>query len=416
MVTQNDEAWISDNSVSGECEWSVPPLSVSDLKLQIKGKFNRIEIYYPQRIISYATARIIHRIDDELSVDGALLTSNTVKDAVEISTVVSGGYEAFIPFDKKADVSLSKEASRVNGAAGVTFKGGKNSLKPYLTVRYDGTIFKTDSMSTDEFSDTYSQDKRDVLHVFSGSAGLTFNPVLNTSAGINISRRKQLPSFYQLFGDRGLSLGNPSLKPEDARIAELFFRSFINHGWLSMNFEAACFYNYTIDAIVSYTYMTGGQLRWINADGFSNLGFEINFAQNLGNRFHVSLSGTLQNPIIHSKNYYSEAYDGKRMPGESKYTAIPKLAVDLTKNVEVWYSVKFQGDYFSDQYNDRTFHYFPASNLHNAGITFKLLKNFEFYSRFENLTNIQNFDAYGHPVPGRMIFAGVQIKGSENKQ
>jgi hypothetical protein len=103
-------------------------------------------------------------------------------------------------------------------------------------------------------------------------------------------------------------------------------------------------------------------------------------------------------------------YNNKRMPGESVYNVLTKFTVELPYQTDVWHTVKFMGDYYSDLSNDHVLHYFPASIMHDFGISFGYLSFGQIYFRIENITDQQNFDAFGHPVPGRMFFSGILFR------
>jgi iron complex outermembrane receptor protein len=410
QVSANDEAWISENLFSGECDWSLPPLSVSELKLQVKGRFNRTETYYPQKIISYSTSRIIHRIDDEYGIEGNGISELKFNDKYKLTMLLSAGMEEYIPFDKRVVEPLSISASRINGAAGAAVELLNAKVAPYLRIRYDATGYSADPIMTDEFSLNSTDGKTEVIHVLSGSIGCSYKLNIKSNLGVSFSRRKQLPSFYQMFGDRGLSLGNPELKPEDLRLGEFFFRTEYLKGVLKLNIEFSAYYNYSLDAIVSYTYMTGGQIRWMNADASSNKGIEIVSVAALSDKCELSINATIQNPVNHSKYFYADAYDGKRMPGESKYTLAPKLELNVIRNIDLWFSARIQGDYYTDTFNDKMFHYFPSSQIYNCGLMWNAFKAAELYFKVENITDIKNYDAFGHPVPGRMFIVGAHYR------
>ena len=61
---------------------------------------------------------------------------------------------------------------------------------------------------------------------FSFFSGLSYNPIQQLIASINISKQIRIPNTNEMFGDRGTTLGNPELKPEKSLSTEIGFENY----------------------------------------------------------------------------------------------------------------------------------------------------------------------------------------------
>jgi iron complex outermembrane receptor protein len=210
---------------------------------------------------------------------------------------------------------------------------------------------------------------------------------------------RRVPSFYELFGDRGSILSNPDLKPEHIYRWDAGGRLSFGKAESAVNgiFEYAYFENKYENLIQWYT-TDAGFITPDNVGGSYVRGSE--FVWNVIMHTRVTCSGnwTIQeSKVTNEKRTY---YRNKQLPNRPKNYGGFKLEYMFGRFVPFW-SFDRKSSYFLDRANQDHKRY-PGRTLHDIGISIPF-KNGKYTctALVKNLTDVYTFDTQGMPKPGR---------------
>lgn len=221
----------------------------------------------------------------------------------------------------------------------------------------------------------------------------------------NISKDFRIPSFLELFGERGSIVGNTKLKPEQSRNGDMGFylHTKIGSNW-KIQSDIAYFQKRIFDMIL---FLPNSQftLRPENVDQAFIRGAETshNIIWNKGVKFNFNY--TYQD----ARNYSdSPALNGKYLPLRSKSQGSALLAF-FNETSEI--GIEYQ--YIGANYRDRTneyLGYLPSRQFWNLYIQYSAYKNKDTGNQlilgFEvrNLSDKRVEDLVGYPLPGRSYY------------
>lgn len=221
----------------------------------------------------------------------------------------------------------------------------------------------------------------------------------------NISKDFRIPTFLELFGERGSIVGNTKLRPEQSRNGDFGFylntKPFTN--W-KIQSDISIFQKRIYDMIL---FLPNSQftLRPENVDQALIRGLETshNMIWNKGIKFNFNY--TYQD----AKNYSdSPALNGKYLPLRSKSQGSALLAL-FNEFSEIGLEYQYIGANFRDRTNEYL-GYLPARQFWNLYLQFIPYKNLETGNElvlgFEvrNLTDKRVEDLVGYPLPGRSYY------------
>lgn len=221
----------------------------------------------------------------------------------------------------------------------------------------------------------------------------------------NMSKEYRIPTFIELFGERGSIIGNTTLKPEMSRNSDIgvFFKSKVTADW-KWDFEVAHFRKKIYDMIL---FLPNSQftLRPENVDSAVINGFETNSTLTWNKGWKFNFQYTYQDAKNTSN---SPSLNGKYLPLRPKNQISSQIT--YFKN---WGEIGFEYLFIGANYRDRTneyFGYLPARQIYNCFFTYIPFRDIEnqkeFLVTFEirNITNKQVEDLVGYPLPGRSIY------------
>ncbi|GBF50280.1 cobalamin receptor protein [Leptospira ryugenii] len=221
----------------------------------------------------------------------------------------------------------------------------------------------------------------------------------------NTSKDYRIPSFIELFGERGTIVGNTNLRPEISRNSDVgfFFRSLLSNQW-KVDTEISHFRKKIYDMIL---FIPNSQftLRPENIDSASVQGFETSnqITWNKGLKFNFQY--TYQNAINLSQ---STLLNGKYLPLRPK-NQVSALIGYFNDKVDTGFEYLFIGANYRDRTNEY-FGYLPARQIYNFYFTYIPFKDTEqgkellFTFEIRNLTDKKVEDLVGYPLPGRSYY------------
>ncbi len=231
-------------------------------------------------------------------------------------------------------------------------------------------------------------------------ARFQFNPDVTVKA--NISRYHRIPTFYELFGDRGIFLGNPELKPEKGINADAGFEIQKPTDWGLLNKWSGygVIFVSRIDDLISRTYDARGIGKSDNISKADIYGVECNL--NLEVNDYVSLTGQYTWQKTENKSAV-RAFNGNRLPGKFAHSWLAKARFSF-KNMLLGIAYVCENDMYYDTAN-----LLPAKTKTeiNADLSWAW-KEMVFALEAKNITNDNYEDYNGYPQPGRSYVCSLK--------
>jgi iron complex outermembrane receptor protein len=257
------------------------------------------------------------------------------------------------------------------------------------------------------------QAHRDTLE---GAMDTGSNDYLSPQAGIkyelaeglffkaNAGRYVRIPSFFELFGDRGFVKGNADLKAEQGVNIDggIEYRRNFSMDWLrEWNLKLNYFHS-DIDDLIALVFDARGVGRAVNIASAQIMGVELSTRFGFPSGTSLVLNATWQDPVNRSQ---VAAFDGKRLPGRYEAMAFLRLEQSI-RFFRVYYEFRYESGLFYDSAN-----LLPAKDVreHNIGVEAEYgAARFGFEARNLGDENFQEFN--GFPTPGLSLFANLTYR------
>jgi len=210
---------------------------------------------------------------------------------------------------------------------------------------------------------------------------------------LNIANQVRLPSTSELFGDRGMSLGNSELLPETA-----------NHNEVGLQYQNSYFdiksslYLRDVKQAIVGESDSRGVIRFSNLGASRHIGTEQNINWNPINHFTFTANLTIQsNEIIEDERF--SYYEGKQVAGYSQIYAFLSMRWEKS-NWDITLSNIYEREGFYDNANLKV----KDNKIQwNTSIGANYYK-WRFSIDGTDLTNNSARDYPFYPEPGRMYF------------
>ncbi len=230
----------------------------------------------------------------------------------------------------------------------------------------------------------------------------SFSPSLQLYA--NGGRSIRLPTFFERYGDRGLFIGNPALRPESSRNLNLGL------AWATLPWRTGIevYASGLHDAIVTQFDVLSGIGRAENTDSARILGVEAQLSGtwSLGPAGHLNLR--LSAAAQDARNTSAGVLDGKQLAGRFRQKAFAGLTWLLPRNYELFYEGLLEHGRFYDSLNSRPA---PDARLHHLGLrkTLNLGRHrVDLGGEIRNIGNQRGQDFSAQPQPGRQLFTSIE--------
>ena len=223
--------------------------------------------------------------------------------------------------------------------------------------------------------------------------GLSCAPLRWLTFNANVGRYFRAPDMTELFGDRGVVVGNSGLEPEEGVNFDIGFKA----DFRGMFFEAAFFRSETENLI---TYVQNSQRTSIarNIGKAVIIGLETAGAVKSENGLSLSFNYTYQKTEDRSALPH---YNGNQLPNRPENDLFIKAERSYDR-FKAFYGVNYTDRIFLDRAN---FKKISARTIHSAGVSARLpVVNAEATFEIKNMTDDQLSDALGYPLPGRSYF------------
>ena len=278
-------------------------------------------------------------------------------------------------------------------------RNGVDGAVQYSVFRYERKLLITPALRIQAIADDYDgvlregRDSRSNVEI-TPQLGVRWQHSDAIAITSNIGLHHREPVFFELFGDRGLFIGNDSLRAEEGINVD------IGAQWLqgseaSANqrlFSITAFASFRDELIVS-VYDSRNIGRSVNSGKARILGIESKLEWQWNKRWRSRVGLTAQSATNESS---VAAFNGKQLPGEAQLAGFASLQYQRGP-WRSWYEADAIGERFYDTAN-----FLPADDFiaHNVGASYTRDK-FSTTLVLNNLgdDNIEDFN--GFPKPGR---------------
>jgi outer membrane cobalamin receptor len=245
----------------------------------------------------------------------------------------------------------------------------------------------------------------------SWNTGLKVSPLRWLSLRSNYGVYARVPSFYELFGDRGHTLSNKDLKPEYGRRYDAGLRAqFGYETYHGFAFEIDVFHTDFADLIQWYVNDAGFVIPDNVSESYVE-GIETVFDVLFFGIIRASGNLTVQDSrVVQEKRKY---YRDKKLPDRPRVYGASKIEIS-NGWVKVFWEAEGKSDYYLDRVNQRPY---PDRFLQNLGTTLAFSKKrlkITFIS--DNIMDIHTFDRAGMPLPGRSYSLTISFNIDRNYQ
>jgi outer membrane cobalamin receptor len=245
----------------------------------------------------------------------------------------------------------------------------------------------------------------DVL--FSPSAGLRWTIADGIELRANGGWFHRVPTFGELFGDRGTVVGNAGLRPESAANVD----AGLSLAWddresrvkLSL---AAAFFGSFADELIVFVPQSQSVFRAENIGSSRTLGTEATLRASWADTVALELEYTFEDARDTGDSPF---WRDLRLPGRPPHDLSARLSLRRW-GFEVWYEADYVAETPLDRANLRTV---PARALHGAGLSYRLSRtalDLTVSVEGRNLGDTWAYDAFRYPLPGRSVFASFTLR------
>jgi outer membrane cobalamin receptor len=220
----------------------------------------------------------------------------------------------------------------------------------------------------------------------------------------NIGRFTRVPTLFELFGDRGTTLGNPELRSERSTNGDIGF--VFEHSELRIldriYFEYAYFMSKADDLIV-FVQNSQNTARAENIGSATIRGHEVSWSATALQHMRLFGNYTYQ----HTEDTSATFSRGSKLPGRPQHELHQGLELFAPQGKFV-----YELDYIAQNFLDRANAFVVDSRLlHNLSLTvLPLGKRFKLTFEAKNITDNRIADFRGFPLPGRSFFGTVEGK------
>lgn len=366
------------------------------IDLTLYSKFNTTEFYDPYKEIGWVKRDTNDKSNQYgLSLSFETFFINNIKTSLAIFYNIID-FEPADKFDNNEFLDLKRNDIRVSFENTLLFLNERLHITPGILIER----YENERLSQKE--GPFTKDVSFIKDTFiSKQIGVNYNVnnnlILKTSAGSYY----RVPNMFELFGDRGYTVGNPSLEPEKSMNIDcgIIYRNNFNR----LNFiTEVIYFHRSVENLIQWLSYSS-QIIFPSNIGKANLqGFEsvISLKYNdyyFKGNYAILKTENLEPAIGNLK---------KELPGKPNYEFMNEIGYNNSKTgIKIYLQYSWIGESYKDLGNN---YKNDDKEYLNLGVTYSynnLQANFE----IKNLNNELTHDVYGFPLPGRSYFAKVNF-------
>ncbi len=273
------------------------------------------------------------------------------------------------------------------------------ALRPLLRYQYVSSRFGDQPNFNRFTTDIPNQDR---AHNVSPSLGIKINLASFFHIKANAGRFHRIPTLLELFGDRGITIGNPKLDTETSINWDV--------GWtlelpgdavIDRLFLEYAYFGSRADDLIVFVQNSQASARAENIGAADIWGHEVSWSVSAWSHLRFYGNYTFQS----AKDASETISRGNQLPGRPRH--------ELHQGIEGFIrlgKLSYELDYISQNFLDRA-NFRPVNHrlLHNIRLTLTPLgKRLKLTFEAKNLTDNQVGDFRGFPLPGRSFFRTVE--------
>ena len=280
----------------------------------------------------------------------------------------------------------------------VFFANDRLSITPAVRYTHISDDFSADgdALGIDPVDDARTNDH------FMPQIGVKFQASDHVTVKSNLAKYFREPSFFELFGDRGIFLGNPELEAESGvnfDIGLQYFRQW-SEGRLNRLSAKAVYFCSQVDDMITRTYNARGIGKADNISEASINGIETRISAEVFENFRLIGQYTFQDAENKSR---IASFDGNQLPGKFRHSWLGRIEYN-------WQQLKLYTEYIneSDMYYDSA-NLLEASTKTevNCGLSY-LMDSWRISLEAKNIADDRYEEFNGYPLPGRSFFASIK--------
>ena len=280
----------------------------------------------------------------------------------------------------------------------VFFANDRLSITPAVRYTHISDDFSADgdALGIDPVDDARTNDH------FMPQIGVKFQASDHVTVKSNLARYYREPSFFELFGDRGIFLGNPELEAESGvnfDIGLQYFRQWSEGRLNRLSAKAVYFYS-QVDDMITRTYNARGIGKADNISEASINGIETRISAEVFENLRLIGQYTFQDAENKSR---IASFDGNQLPGKFRHSWLGRIEYN-------WRQLKLYTEYIneSDMYYDSA-NLLEASTKTevNCGLSY-LMDSWRISLEAKNIGDDRYEEFNGYPLPGRSFFASIK--------
>lgn len=280
----------------------------------------------------------------------------------------------------------------------VFFAKDRLSITPALRYAHVADDFSADgeALGIDPVDDERANDH------FMPQIGVKFQASDHVTLKSNLARYYREPSFFELFGDRGIFLGNPELEAEEGLNFDIglqYGRSWVDGRVNRLSGKVVFFYS-QVDEMIARTYNARGIGKAENISEAIVHGMETRVSAEVFDNFRLIGQYTYQDAENNSR---IASFDGKQLPGRFRHSWLGRAEYNPGR-------LKFYTEYISESdmyYDSANLLEASAKTEINCGLSW-LLDSWRFSLEARNISDERYEEFNGYPLPGRSFFASIK--------
>ncbi len=218
--------------------------------------------------------------------------------------------------------------------------------------------------------------------------------------GGGIYRYHRVPDFFELYGDRGNTVGNPDLVPEHAVTVDAAVGvRWRDEGRGAISLEGGAFVS-RYDDLIQMVFDARGVGRAVNIGEADVRGMEITSYVRTPEGMYLGWDGTFQ--ITENLSSPVSYEEGKSLPLRPRFVQSLRLGVERGR-VRLWSRLFYKGKRFQDTANLVSV---PTQEWMDVGISW-CKGGLQLSMEVFNVTDERLFDVGGYPLPGRTLMGKV---------
>jgi iron complex outermembrane receptor protein len=293
------------------------------------------------------------------------------------------------------EVASTAKASTLRGATRLQWQPGRFSFFGLLAAQCRAT--EPGAAGCDDVAPT-------------GRVGVGFR-AKGVTAFANLGRYQRVPTLGELYGAGGLVRGNPRLRPELGVSADVGARGVVKRGAFELRAESSAFVRSASD-LVTYARAAQGYVVPINVGRARVVGLELGVGVKALSHVELGVNATLLEPrdVTPDRRLQNDV-----LPFMSRLVLAPRVLLttgdlehEALKRADLSADLVYSSNRFADAAGlivipEQATLGVTAAATWLSGIVISRL-------RLANVLDAARFDIVGYPLPGRSVYASVEVR------